>query len=322
MRGLYTAVMRVAGPMGLTFAVVVALGCGTSKPGSCDLGCWQPTPADEAFIESLCDLTDACCVKYGVLSAQNVADCKTRLQQNGLSADETLRSACLAELQQLQTSATCLPWFSSFDDPCVRLWNEPAGRHGPGATCWVNSDCAGAAGAQTACLHFSENAALHCMVITPGHQGDTCVRGGQDPAFVQCDEAEGLHCVYHDPAGASGICDTLSPAGEACRDGSTCASGSCLNANLQEVVSGVESGTCASIVSAGQVCLAPGVNAACDDTSSCVAGTDSSVCTPRLAAGSACSDVIACLSGNCLGETCSPWTVEQQFDVVRYCGDL
>jgi hypothetical protein len=104
-------------------------------------GTWQPTPADLAFIDSFCASSDACCVATGETPVQG--NCRNKLEDQGLSRDESLRSACLARLQQLAGSASCLPEQGALDDPCMRIVYEPSGPLQPGQHCTRNADCAG-----------------------------------------------------------------------------------------------------------------------------------------------------------------------------------
>ena len=113
--------------MRLTIALFVLLlpawgaGCGSGGPSAAD---------DQAFMSSLCELMESCCMKNGETNL-NPSSCKDQLQILGFSHDATLHAACLAELRQLGADGNCFWDVGNLDDPCVRIFHEPGGTSPP-----------------------------------------------------------------------------------------------------------------------------------------------------------------------------------------------
>ena len=299
---------------------VVGLGCGgggTTQNG--DGGAWQPTSDQQAFISEFCDAIRPCCTRGGY-PADAGTNCQTTLLRSGVSADSSLRAACLAEVQQLASESDCVPVVASLADPCVRTFNEPSGPRAAGQPCAHNADCAGSAGASTICTPAPTptnlNAPPICVVRAVGGAGDQpCVgtifpdgvtldygvvlEGSDVPLNhgVLCQRVSGHYC---DPS--TRACVTLLSASTPCTFADACASRVCRS-----------DGTCSAIVSSGQACMP----AVCDDASTC--DPASLVCTPKLADGAACTDSAQCL-GSCAHGTCSPVTRAQNLALAGWCG--
>ena len=92
---------------GLTGCLLIfaASACNSAPPASCEGGCWKPTAAEESFITSFCALVDPCCTDF----AGGVSLCTENLRQAGVTSDETVQAACIAELTSLSQSGTCAP---------------------------------------------------------------------------------------------------------------------------------------------------------------------------------------------------------------------
>src|SRR5262245_15868659 len=111
-------------------------GSGSGTSASCDGGCWHPTAADEAFADSFCALTGACCVRNDVQPDAGadtyVQLCRRKILRAGFSRDGALRSACLSDLQQKAGAEACLPDYADLSSPCMRAFYEPSGPLAPG----------------------------------------------------------------------------------------------------------------------------------------------------------------------------------------------
>jgi hypothetical protein len=299
---------------------VAGLGCGggaATQEG--DGGAWQPTSEQQTFISQFCDAIRPCCEQAGN-AADGGTNCEAALLRSGVSADPSLRAACLDEVQQLARQVDCVPDVSKFADPCVRTFNEPSGPQAAGQPCTHNADCAGSAGASTVCTPAPTPTNLSappiCVVRVVGGAGDyPCVgtvypdgvtidygvvpEGSDVPLShgVLCERASGLYC---DPSGRA--CMPVLSASAACTFADACASRLCQS-----------NGTCSAIVSTGQACMP----AACDDASTCDPAT--LVCTTKLADGAACSDSAQCM-GSCAQGLCSPVTRAQKLALAGWCG--
>ena len=310
------SLIRVAGVLGC----VVGLGCGggpTTQNG--DAGAWQPTSDQQAFIAQYCDAIGPCCAQAGA-PADAGTTCQSTLLRSGVSADRSLRAACLAEVQQLAGESDCVPEVANRADPCVRTFNEPSGPQAAGQPCAHNADCAGSAGTSTVCIvaptPTNLNAPPICVVRVVGKAGDQpcvgtifpegvtieygVVLDGSDTPLnhgVLCERAKGLYC---DPA--TRVCTPLLSESTPCTFADACASRVCRS-----------DGTCSGIVSSGHACMP----AACDDASTC--DPASLICTSKRADGTACTDSAQCM-GSCAQGMCSPVTRAQNLALAGWCG--
>ena len=312
--------MRLAGGLGGLLAV--AWGCGgaaTTQNMASDGGAWQPTSEQQAFISQFCDAVRPCCAREG-RPADAGTNCQGTLLASGVSADSSLRAACLAEVQQLAGQGDCIPDVADLADPCVRTFNEPSGPRTAGQPCTRSADCAGSAGASTVCTlaptPTNLNAPPICVVRVVGGAGDSpCVGtifpdgatidygvvlpGSEVPVShgVLCQRGGGLYC---DPSGRA--CMPLLAASAVCTFADACASRVCRS-----------DGTCSPIVSAGQACMP----AVCDVASTCDPAT--LVCIAKLTDGAACTDSAQC-AGSCAQGLCSPVTGVQSLVLAGWCG--
>jgi hypothetical protein len=324
-------------------SVLALLGgaCGSSGSSpNCDGGCWHPTAADETFMEAFCGLSEACCVANGLRPQADTAACKARFQTSGFTRDEPLRSSCLAEIQRLAGTQSCVPEVWDLDSPCVRTFDEPSGPRSPGQDCTVRADCAGSAGTVTTCSRDPSDPALVgsiCVQLRRAAAGDhPCLGNALEDGLINaapvlvspgaapistgfvCEVRDGVHCDFETDTCVPFVAD-----GSACTYLTSCASGRCLTASLDEATSGTP-GTCASVVTAGQRCT--GVASACDRTSYCDA-SESGLCVPRLSAGSPCATDDMCMGDNCRsmpggsGE-CSVQTSAEALALLAFCGPL
>jgi len=243
-------------------------GGGGQGPASCDGGCWHPTAADEAYAVSFCALTSACCARNDVqpdAGVQTYADlCSAKILRAGFSRDPSLRSACLAELQQVAASDACLPDYSNLGSSCMRAFYEPSGPLAPGQRCTGSADCAGRAGAVTICQHLSDRSV--CLSVVPGRAGDHPCLGDvyssgvlslspylagspMTQAFTgsYCASADGLYCTFSNVPAEANICTPFFADGAACLYPRTCASGSCLRSDGSQN-NGSAPGTCGTTV--------------------------------------------------------------------------
>lgn len=115
-----------------------------SSSDDCAGHCWKPTEADVMFIGGFCAAVAPCCTGIG---QPEKGGCAGALLSAGVSSNSELTAACLAEMQQIQSSPARLFDVADVNDPCSRVFNEPSGPHGPGERCSVNADCAGIPGA-------------------------------------------------------------------------------------------------------------------------------------------------------------------------------
>jgi hypothetical protein len=336
--------MRLAGRISwlrvMLFASAVTVGCGSgssSRGSDCDGGCWQPTPADEQFLDGFCGALEPCCVRNAYRTQEDIETCKAHFRQIGFTRDESVRMACLAELQGLAASNDCVPELWNGDDPCVRTLVERSGPQQPGQPCAFHADCAGAAGAVTLC---SPNPATNligaiCVRAARGAAGDRTCLGAANvdgditlaPFFragstmppissgVYCARRDGLYCTPSDDPAAR-TCAPLVADGSTCEFPLSCASEKCLTAS-GGTASSSEPGTCATRVPAGQTCGGTGI--ICDDASTCATGTTGSTCAARVAAGSACSFDGMCTSANCDNALCSAQTHAERIALLNFC---
>jgi hypothetical protein len=262
-----------------------------------NVGHWQTTPDDEAFMNMLFALLAPCCAKNGLDPSMREDEWKTSLRSNGFTRDQSLRSACLQELQSIAGTPNCAPMLGDIDDPCVRALAETSGPALAGQSCASTADCAGSPGAFTVCLQTVPSS---CAVLTRGKLGshpcvgqsrakglvlipsDTAVPAGA----VACDVGAGLYCDA-----SSKSCAALLADGSPCADSDACASRTCLT----------DTQTCAPVVSLGASC-APAV---CDESARC--DSLSRTCVARLADGSPCLESDDCV-GTCVASACSPVT--------------
>jgi hypothetical protein len=276
--------------LGCAAASILACGSGGPSANADGGGTWQPTPADLAFIDSFCAASDACCVASGETPVQD--NCRNKLQGQGVSRDESLRSACLAELQQRAGSASCLPEQGALDDPCMRIFYEPSGPLQPGQHCTRNADCAGSAKAITVCSIATTPEMRICIRASRGAAGDhPCLgtlweTGVYDitPITVNASAppiATGVICPYR----AGVHCDSSND-------------------------------TCVNTLPAGQSCTA--ARAICDLASTC--DTNGGTCVPRLDAGGSCgTDNGLCLSDFCDNGQCSTQTGAERLSLLGFC---
>jgi hypothetical protein len=317
-------------------AVLVALssaGCNSSpssssadgaQPAGCDAGCWQPTAADLTFIDSFCALTEACC-SGGPPAQADLDRCRAGRRQAGVSSDQALQAACLAEMNTLAGSAACLPLPSDFSDPCTRLFNEPSGPIPVGgAGCKISADCAGAPGKVTLCSAGGPApSGTVCLQMAVGRAGDgPCLGDANLDGIIQfapllqvnqpeivigtvCRRGDGLYCGLGNTP-AERVCTPLIPDGSPCQYSRLCASGSCEDpVSGGQLISdpGAPTGMCAVRVAVGGSCgpdssRCPAASR-CDDTRTCVA---------TLATGAACSFDEGCTNNTCstVTHTCAP----------------
>jgi hypothetical protein len=298
-----------------------AVGCGGSDSGgtaSADGGAWQPTAADQAFINDFCAAIVPCCESQG-RSADGGA-CQQALRKAGVSHDSQLTSACLDEIRQRAATAACVPNLADLADPCARTFDEPSGPRAPGQSCSSNADCAGSAGTVTICnpapTPSNLNAPPICVVRAVGTQGDqpclatqfenglildygVVLSGTNTPVShgFLCQRQAGLYC---DPSARD--CAMLLPGGSPCTFADACASRVCQSDS-----------TCRGFAAAGQDCRA----AVCDGASYCDPATY--VCTSKLADGAACVDSAQC-PGSCEQGVCSAVTGAQGLVLATWCG--
>lgn len=326
--------------LALVLTAAFTPGCGSSSggtaSGSCDGGCWQPTPADQAFVASFCALTEACCVQNAYRAQPDIAGCTSKLIKAGFTSDSTVQQTCLAELQTLSASTSCVPELWQLSDACVRVFNEPSGPQQPGQLCKTNADCAGVPGQVTYCTTDPSQLSpprSFCIQLAPGQSGDHTCFGNMDTdgvivaaAFyranagvpplttgVVCQRRSGFYCAFTDDP-LTRACAMLLPDGANCSSDSTCASGACTGAG----------GTCAPRVAAGQTCQSLGVPAVCDDASYCKNnGTGTQTCVPKLPPGSDCSGAgdAACTTGRCpsSNNVCSAQTHAEGIALLAFC---
>ncbi len=252
---------------------------------------------------------------------------------SGFSRDPALQSMCLSELQGLASAGagSCLPEIWNLSAACTRLLYEPSGASGPGQPCTIRSDCAGEAGAITLCVVGV------CLRLARGEAGDaTCLGDVSDlgviiaaPGFqvaplplittgALCERRAGLYCATT-PDLAQQACAPLRAGGVACDFSRTCASGSCYDGDNTQ---GTVTGTCTSLVPAGQAC---GVSApratACDAASYCFTDTttNASICIARLPGGSSCDSDYLCMNQTCTNSVCKSTTDAQEISIFGYC---
>jgi hypothetical protein len=261
-----------------------------SSSDECSGHCWTPTEAEVTFMVNFCAAVVPCCTSIGQPEQPSGDGCTAALLSAGVSSDSALTTACLAEMQQIQSSPACLFDPADLTDPCSRAFNEPSGPNGPGRGCAVTADCAGHPGTVTSCVSVSGPGV--CVSRTAGKLGDypclsTVTTGGvflseslsgsPSAVGVFCAERDGLACDW-----SSRKCTALLPAGSACKDFPSvpCASSLCSN------------GVCKDVAGVGQSCdstLCDG-NGYCDTTFTCVA---------RLPDGASCTSNDQC-NGSCI----------------------
>jgi hypothetical protein len=320
----------VAGVLAVT--ALWAMGCDGSA--DCSNGCWQPTAADQSFIASVCALTATCCASSGFTQSSGAASsCTNGFGRSGVTADLSLQSACLSEMQALAGSPLCVPDDSDLSDPCVRAVHEPSGPQQPGSRCMNRDDCAGAPGTIAACLPESPTADF-CIRVARGKAGDhTCLadlladgltfydfrficqnESQLVPSGVFCALSDGLYCAQTDDPTTS-VCAPLVADGGSCASADACASGDC-------EPPGSASGTCAQTVSAGASC-ATYSDTACDDASYCGSTTPSTpsswVCMAKGSTGASCSAGEQCGSGVCGSSLCSAQTAAELDSLDSFC---
>jgi hypothetical protein len=256
-------------------------------------GTWQPTPTDEAFIGGFCNLSDACCAANGEAVVQG--RCQSKLEQQGLSRDQSLRSACLARLQQLASTMSCLPELETLDDPCVRILDEPSGPLRPGQNCARNADCAGSPMTLTICSAATTPEARMCVRANLGLAGDhPCLGTMWETGITD------IGPVALDPASPPVATGFVCPY----RSGVTCNS---------------TSHACVNALAAGQSCTDP--QSICDMASYC--DTSSGTCTPRLTPGSACGgDNGMCLTDSCVSDQCSTQSQSERLSLLAFCSPV
>jgi len=133
--------------------ILVVGGCGESLGGAqpCDGNCWLPTSDEQSFISGYCTLAAACCASDGFVQSEAETACRKGLVRGGVSADPSVRAACLAEMRSLSGAPTCVRDTVDLSVPCDQALFVASGPHQPGEACAVDSDCAGAAGTITRC---------------------------------------------------------------------------------------------------------------------------------------------------------------------------
>jgi hypothetical protein len=326
----------------LPVVVLAAAGCGSGKSSSgssngCDGGCWQPTPADQAFVAAFCGLSEACCVQNGRRTAPDVAGCMSRFATVGVSGDATLQQACLTELQSLAASTACLPELWQVSDACVRVFNEPSGPQHPGQPCVTSGDCAGTPGKLTYCSPDPSQASPTgrlCLQVAPGQPGDHTCLGNMNAdgviisaAFYRantgvppiatgfvCQARDGFYCAATDDPTTT-ACAAFGAAGASCNFATTCASGACSGSEN-------DAGTCLAPVGVGAAC---GGSVVCDATSYCRndGTTPTPVCTTKAGPGADChyEDDAVCTTGNCDINTyiCSGLTHAESISQLAFC---
>jgi hypothetical protein len=320
----------VAGVLAVT--TLWAIGCDGSS--DCRNGCWQPTPADQSFIASVCALTATCCASNSFAQSSGVASsCTNGFGKSGLTADPSLQAACLSEMQTLAGSALCVPDVNDLSDPCLRAIREPSGPQQPGSQCMNRDDCAGAPGTIAACLAASSGVDV-CIRVAPGKAGDhACLadllanglvffglrfdfqNGTQRvPSGVFCARSDGLYCAQTDDPTTS-VCAPLVPDGGPCASANACASATC-------EPPGSASGTCAQTVTAGGSCAAYS-DAVCDTASYCGSTTPSSVsslvCMAKGSTGAPCTASEQCQSGVCDSNLCVARTASEVESLDSFC---
>jgi hypothetical protein len=306
--------------LGVVIAVGAAvLGCGGGKAASDAGGAGGSggagaggdggmlPPADHAFIAAFCAAFAPCCATNG--RTADAATCKQWLVKLGMSGDAQVRSACLDELNQLATARACMPDMANLADPCVRLFYEPSGSRAPGETCTSTADCAGSAGTVTychsTCIRGAAGAAGAGPCLATQSTSGVIVYLVVGSEGILCRERDGLYC---DPA--DGLCKPLLPVGSACASG-ICASGSCGTSG------------CLPLPGFGEACTSD-----CAGDNYCDTTT---MCAPKLAAGTTCTFSAQCTgtcqgsdlcSGTCDNGACSPLTDIQELLVGRWCGTV
>lgn len=297
--------------------ILVVGGCGESLGGAqpCDGNCWLPTSDEQSFISAYCALAAACCASDGFVQSDAETACRKGLVRGGVSADPSVRAACLAEMRSLSGSPTCVRDTVDLSDPCDQALFVASGPHQPGEACAVDADCAGAVGTITRCGGDPNGAKVGhavCIQMKPGKVGDhTCLGDAgagvityfafyDDAADVAvstgyyCDNDEGLYCNPTSDATAR-ACTAYLPDGSGCNSSLACASGMC--ASTPQVDAAGNAGTCAVRSTIGGACN-PG--ALCDGVSVCDESVPGNyVCVARSPAGAACGSNDECTSGNC-----------------------
>jgi hypothetical protein len=310
--------MEVRRGAGLLLVGMVAFsGCGASLggPSSCDANCWQPTPDEQSFISAYCAMAAACCASDGFVESDAETACANGLRRGGVSADPSVRAACLAEMQSLAGSPTCVPDRVDPADPCYQAKFMTSGPHQPGESCAADSDCAGAPGTITRCggdPNVAKVGHAVCIRMKPGKAGDHTCLGNASAGVVTyfafydyasdetistgyyCDNDDGVYCNPTSDATLR-ACTTYLPGGSGCGSGQSCASGTCEPA--AQVDAAGDPGTCAFTSTIGGSCN-PG--AICDGVSVCDQSVSGSyVCVARSPAQAACGSNDDCMTGNC-----------------------
>jgi hypothetical protein len=249
------AMKNIAVTMALGAILTVLGGCGTqSAPTDCTNGCWQPTAADQQFVDAFCDLVAQCCPndRFYQVDAGFVDDkttCTKVLLYEGFSRDETLRSACLDEMANVQGAPDCMFDMGDVTSACSRVFNQMSGPVAPGGRCFFSSDCAGQPGALSTCGSI-DNGPGGCFLVSIGSAGAACQgdieRTGSlgasfefDPPWrrlpgyesVRCAASEGLGCAptSFDDAGIAnaGTCAPLLGPDAGCVSDGECAANLC-----------------------------------------------------------------------------------------------
>jgi len=257
----------------------------------------------------------ACCVTGGFVQSDAETSCTNWLLKGGVSADASLRAACLAEMQSLAGSPTCVPDRIDLSDPCYQAKFITSGSHQPGESCTVDSDCAGAPGTISRCggdPDVTKVGHAVCIRMKPGKAGDHTCLGNASAGIVTyfafydyvndqavstgyyCNNDDGLFCNPSSDATAR-ACTAYLPDGSGCNSSQWCASGICQTA--AQVDAGGNAGTCAVRSTIGGTC---NLGAICDSISVCdesVAGNY--VCVARSPAQATCGNNDDCMSGNC-----------------------
>ena len=308
-----SALRTVRGRQGVPWALAGLLAGGCLAPtGGAGGGHWQPTSDDEAFMDSFYAAIQPCCALNDYDPSQRVDEWRSLLASAGFTRDQSLRSACIAEVQNLAGPANCLPMSDDVNDPCTRTFSEPSGPDTPGETCSNSADCAGSPGTTTDCFPFDSSSDLsRCTTFAYGKLGSSPCSGqtlssglliiatdGSVPAqgFV-CQEHDGLYC---DPSSRS--CAVLLPAGSSCATSDACASKLCVAGQ----------NTCAPTASVGDGCA----QAVCDQTTYCDSVTKT--CVAKSPDGAFCGQYDQC-TGTCNGSTCSPVTNEEAVVLEGWC---
>jgi hypothetical protein len=258
----------------------------------------DPSPT-EAFAEDYCALLMPCCKEAGLSNDPSSCEMLIGWAATQGKFNESKANECLAAMRAASTD----PNFCSMSDgvyedsdACDDVFDSQGGSTQPGGTCEMDSDCAGSAQGEGACMSYYEGDVRRtvCMIMADGNPGDgpcvatkdgnvTWYSPGEDPppalGYI-CDQGKGTYCDD-----STTKCEALVAVGSPCTYGTPCVEGAYCS-----------SGTCQPSLPAGSACTSDdecGEKHYCDE-----------FCKAQLPAGSPCTSSDQCDGGWCTNNKC------------------